>query len=378
MSQEKDILSEYLETLIVNTGDGLHVSTYSILHRLPLLEKVAHAITSNLNQNTEYLCIIAMSGLPLGVAVARELQLPLVFYSKDAWNNDRDIGAERVLGKLPQGARVSIFDAYIASNDTIIECYQYLTAELEVKVLQILTVIDFQIQQKRLDGVDYSILGTAQELSKTLCEILGTNNLEEAEEIYFQEEGFWHFHRSSHIKRRTNLTSKLKSLVGMPGPIKPISIGSNECKERLDLIPDDNIGIWEFLKKAHIVHLVATECIGEIDFTKASNLVGLDILGGTLALYLALNMNFSGSVFIYHPEYGLLPKSKDLGGQKSILVQVRLDTGRNAMEALQVIEDRGGQVSTLLAIKRTYDISNPRVLSLRKLISSGVQIFTID
>jgi orotate phosphoribosyltransferase len=384
MNAEIDPLSEFLSTVIVASDNAYKFSPYQLLQRLDLLGQLSQRLAELVRPDSEYLCAIATTGIPIAVGIARQLREPLIFFSSDGWNDSPQISNQKVLGTIPKHTKITIIDTSLRPGTPSSECYYYLVEQLDAEVLQIVSIFDFAIDGEsinRIEGVEYTSLGSATDYARLLCGLLNVSSLEAANERYFTSSSPFWIPNDTRRLGTNNLFSKFKTLLAWPGRTHTQTIGSIDIQKRLRQIPTDDIGIWGYFKKPQLVAESITECIAQVNLNKYAGIIGLDVLGGALAIYAALEANYQGIVFIFDARNGLLPAptaSREFMDKKFLAFQLRLGTGRYAAEALHVIEQLGGTIGTLIAMKRVFGIINPRALPLRKLIRSGVQIFTME
>jgi orotate phosphoribosyltransferase len=380
MAIRDDILRQFLSILIIHTPDGPRFSKYEILKNISVLELTAQALAKLVNPKVEYLCALAMSGLPIGVAVARETKLPLVFYNRDAWDDDPKAGLLQVLAKLPRNATVAIVDTHMRSGNNSAQCCRYLRDEYGANVIQIITPFDFECRTETIEGIEYSSLGSVSEHEQILCDLIGVQNIDKIRQNYLQiTSEFWNYPILQRVIN-TSRFQKATQLWGFPGRLpKPRHI-SSPVSDRLRQLPLDNIGIWNYFLEPSLVLDSVRYCIKYIDFSKFDGIVGLEALGSALAIYLALEVNYAGKVLLFKNEYGILPSNGGLEGNKLLIMQLRLETGRYAVEAIETIHELKARVDTIVTMRTNFGKWPIELgkLSLRKLQQIGIEIISMD
>jgi adenine/guanine phosphoribosyltransferase-like PRPP-binding protein len=379
--ETNDPIPLFLKTLIVGTSQGLRFSKYEILRRLDLLKFLGQSVARLTSEDTTTLCALAMSGIPIGVAVAHYLGRPLVFYNRDAWDDDPAYGEQKILPLPSHNSTVAILDTHRRSGNTAAQCARYLHERFDCNVNQMIYPFDWQLVADTLPRIQYRSLGSLTQYSEVVCGLLGTPDLAEARRQYLSvDSDFWEFTIPQRELRETKL-SKAGRLWGKPGIIPAPKRTSEAIRAKVrKQIPRVMWGGWELLRNPLLIRDCVHEFNRVVDFSGIDVLIGIEALGAAFAIHFALETDFAGDLFIFKNEVGLLPTVSDLSNKTVILMQVTLETGRFAVEAVDTVQQLGGKVSKLLAVQTkfgTLPLSLGK-LSLRKLRQEGIEIVAID
>src|SRR3990172_4834855 len=373
-------ITRFLETLIVPRDEGHRFSKYRILTDLDLLEDIAVELSKKVDPKTECICALAMSGIPLGVAIAREMKLPLVFYTRDVWDADPDIGLQKVLARIPQQTRVSMVDTHINSGATTSLCHRYLRDEFDADVLQVISPFDFENRTDSINGIEYLSLGSASEFADVLSGLFGAHDFDEVKSRYIGlGSSFWN---SPSARRQfdSGKVKKAKRLWGIPGHLpRADSSGSDASKQMRRNVPLDHLGIWSYFMQPGLMSATVGDIACRVDFTDFSGLIGLEPMGSALAVYMALETGFRGRIHFFDNQFGLVPELPSMKSEVFALTQLRLETGRYAVEALETVRKLGGEVTTLIVGRTKYGRWPLQFgeLSLRKLADEKIRVFTM-
>src|SRR3972149_3286590 len=81
-----DLGYSYLDYSIKLSKDGyLYFSKLEILKNLPLLFRLSEKMAEKITPDVTHICLLASSGMALGVSIGLAAKFPIIFYKPEGW-----------------------------------------------------------------------------------------------------------------------------------------------------------------------------------------------------------------------------------------------------------------------------------------------------
>lgn len=381
----------YLDFSIQLSKDGyIYFSKLEILKNLPLLFDLSEKMTEKLMPDATHICLLASSGMALGICIGLVAKLPILFYKPEGWPRPESHGlGPRFLPNVPLNARIALVDSHEHTRYTSALCYDELAIK-GIQVLQSITPVSFDdtIDSTWTKNIDYSSIINFSELiervARKYSSIASVDELRKfinstdnrfwlAPPIRRQETPYYEFdapgikerpqwflgkgHEPTHIE---TIASRLNSL--LPEKISP----SDE-------------GRWAFFLDPIFVEEWAKTAGDILNLEQYDYLIGAGHLGTALAISLAYynQDKFTGKIVFYLGRDGFVPQIQDLRGKKILPIEMIITTGVYAVDIFHRVLELGGRIDKYITVFRPTRSRNwfvqSRLTSLSRLIDRGIK-----
>ncbi len=314
-----EYINEYFDISIISQENRVYYSKLAVLSNPNLLFKIAEDLSYQINPSISHLCILASSGMAIGVALSLYSKLPLIFYRRLQWPKPESEGlGPKFMPPVPLNANVGIVDSHERTRYTSAVCFDELFEESGITVSQMLAPISFDmcIDPNFNRNMAYSYIKKATEILNSNST---RNNLKLSKDeliSFFDQPSFWlypPFETDSDPYKEFKAPGLSKSPNWFIGSGSDVSI-FKKINNGFSLSPysfksrDDEI--WNFFLYPSLVEEFSKKVGQELDLNKSDYLIGVGHLGPALANALAYyNQNtFSGSIMMYLGGHGLVPK----------------------------------------------------------------------
>lgn len=376
------LVQRILEASVCKTGGVSLFAQEGILSDLELLRLVANLIGQGLPDDTDGVCALATSGVPLGTYLALTLGKPLYFYKGEGLITTENQQIVPLLPSAPKSAKLLLADSHIREGWVVATCLAHLLHNTETEPVGVVSLFDFEgLVQKKYD-VDldrHAVIDIADHLD-SLRSILSMATANSVKEHCSIDGAFWgeaigetDIGQSSRRRRRlpffiANPWARPKMRIA-DSPVKPLLDASLDCSDP---------GIWRFFQDPSLVRKTSLEVANLLPLQEYDTLVGVSVLGTAFALALAFHNALDCSVISFYPEPGLRPVPNSLADRKILMCEVRLLSGLLAAEAYEQVRHHGGTCRTLLAVRLCLDrASSFRRSPMRWLSQEGVEIVAL-
>lgn len=180
----RSLVREYLETVF---SDGTtektasHFNPWLVLKKLDLATRLAENMSGLMPKKSlpHGVCILADSGLPLGVLTAQAMGRPMYFYNRNPWKLDDINHQYYIFPKPPEGIILSLIDSHITTGFTANTCYKLLS-ERNIKVNSVITPITFldllSKETEKHEDLPYRNLAKASKFKDSLFSLRGAED----------------------------------------------------------------------------------------------------------------------------------------------------------------------------------------------------------
>ena len=142
----EEIISKYINLTISKK----FINPWGILNDLDYCEKLIDFFITKIDKNFDSACILADSGLPLGILIAIKLKKPFCLHRKEAMNIENEKGIDQpyfIFPKPEKNQKILVIDSHINTGSTVEECIHRLKDDYKCKVTQIIAPINIKLLQ---------------------------------------------------------------------------------------------------------------------------------------------------------------------------------------------------------------------------------------
>ena len=375
MQFSSGLLTEYQKSIVKEAESGnLVLNPWWALEDTRKTWRIVDALASIVDtEGVTGLCVLADSGIPIGVPLAQALHLPCYVYRRKAWDLEGTNDPQFLLPSPTPRSTLVLVDSHIDSGVTAGTCVAYLL-ERNITVKKI--AAPFQLPPT----------GNAEVVVPELPEkVLLQDHLEEDEAktfgVYFGRERIERATISQHFPSFLRPYQSIVDDIGyLPFKRKRLGFIATSIISRRKAIPelgpfDANLAsdlrqtfgsgasqVWDFFAKPDVVKRVCRSAINQIDMGKIDIIVGTGGVGTGLALSLAFNSRFAGMILTtlerglewYSPvNYAERPRV--------LMCTGRLCTGQYVLGAKQRLTELGLGLDSVLALRYAPEIvKSPR------------------
>ncbi len=347
-----------------------------VLRDLRLLRDIVGALAPEVDPDVDAVCLLANSGLPFGVFLARRLNKPLYFYRSAGWFAPAAAQPDFVKPTPPRGSRVVLADSHVHEGYTAGKAEEKL-AELGVDVAAV--VVPFDFDRLHLYPIHAPILslGRLSEYETVLQAILhsyGFGSRRPAHEC-LREDRFWRYVPDDSVSFPDDIHDQWAeaSLSGVPFLSRKPAISYIDQRLKVKAcrhLSGSSHRAWNLFTNPNLVSDAAMAVTRFLGADNYDLLVGTGVVGTALALTLAYSDSFRGHVVTLIPELGFLPTAEMLRDRRVLLCHDSLASAAYLLDVLDVASRLEARVEALLAIQVVGTQASD-------LISAGVRIFAL-
>jgi orotate phosphoribosyltransferase len=338
-----------------------------------VLGAIAKRISADVDSSVDGVCILATSGLSLGVFLAQVMGKPAFFFRKAGWHSFDTHEQLQILPPVPPGMRLLLVDSHVRTGETLESCLMELALS-HATAQEIATLIDLDVlPQDRLHGLRQISAVKLSSFADRL-EALGVNIQD-----LTPDSPLWKPPKAIPYTEIDHFEGRRKSLpyyIVFPWSRLQWDLISEELNSQLSPYNlSSEAGIWSFLSHPLLVGKACSEIASGVNVKQYDVLVGVCPIGTAIALALAYHAGFTGPVIAAYAHPGLLPSRHAVCGKNCLVVQGRLTTGRLSVSALVEVERAGGSCRDLLALR--FDMHAMRWLRRlpwKRIAAKGVRV----
>ena len=342
------LIESYLKKLVRKKSNGETLyDPWLILTDFSLSKLLANRIASKIrNIKISGICILADSGIPLGVLLSLALEKPFFIYRRDPWSIDNLSGDRFIFPNPPEGSELIIVDSHITTGYTSSACFDMLNARgISVKgIVAPISFLDLQLLNNKSykRDVKYISLADSLDYQKLLLELFEVDMMLEvvskikkrAAELKKEDDEETQF-TPPRIRRFSGL---LSSFFRKNSKLPFTILDENRQKNLNNEFSSDESEVWDFLCNRPQGLKILCERVGqEITLNSFPILIGTEMLGSIFSISLAWYNEYEGEVFSTYKPDGMNIKRFHLHTGSYLLVTGRIRTGifvRGAIEAL--------------------------------------------
>lgn len=396
-SSSKELATKYISESIISSSKGfLFLSKYEILSQPNLLFALGKELMPQLvDDEPVTTCVLASSGLPIGIATAIMSKHPIMFFRRLGFPKYDGTGIDgRIRPTSRPVGKIILLDAYERSRYTSATCFKELEVFADVQPVRFVVPFSFDICIKpeyTQPTLDYFSLVKLTDVIDTICENIGEEkSMGLLDAIANPRSAFWsappypqNDNPYSEFKA-PGIRRRAKYFVGRGvnlSVIEPIDSSLETICEHI-VVTDE--GVWDFFSDPEFVADFATRIGQKLRLNDYDCLLGVSYLGTALAIALAYHNqdSFSGRIISYLGEEGLLPRPVSLANLKILPLEMRLTNGTYAVDVYERVRKLGGTIDQYVMI---FPPSEPndlfeqsRQTSIARLIDRGVRFRRIS
>jgi hypothetical protein len=369
MSQS-DLVNQLCDLLIVpdRTGPVFQKRGYQ---RSPyFIQRAARKVITQLPDKPDAVCALGTSGLALGIFLGHELSIPIYFFKSNGWPRLKDGRTLHVLPEPSKPARVLLADSHYRSSYTWAKAENFLRKNTPLEPVAIALIFhpDMIMPLEGCSVPIYSVVKATENL-ELLYHQLGCASESELKQALEAKSKFW-----GTIKGPTDVGAARRFLRHTDALLLPSKTSSPQfevvhthpnLRTRIEDIPMNDPGIWQYYLYPDLTRDIAITIGETLDFSKFSELVGVSVLGTSIALSLAYH-NIANlrdtKIFSSYFEQRLVPRplQSELENREILLCQMRLTSGLLTNDAMKLIERENGSCSELVAIRTNLSLEPRR------------------
>ena len=384
-SSRRLLVERYLRKCVVTSAGRPVFAKLEVMRDLDLLAELADALAPDVDPETDAVCLLANSGLPFGVFLARKLHKPLYCYSKSGWQQRGTGQVQPVRPPLPAGTRIVLADSHVREAYTASKAEEELV-KLDVQVKGIVVPFDFDELHRYQVQSPIIALGRMSEYRDVLQSIMEIMGYYGSVDDYLHNADFWQYARLEPLKSTDVFqeSRSLRSLLPRPQWHRPrVHYISSNVRTRVDRhLPTDPYGVWHLFTDPSLVNDVVVATDTRLQLSRYDILIGLGTPGSLLVLNLAYGTSFRGEVALLIPELGFAPEPREWKDKRVLLCQDTLTSSAYPLEVIEAVRQHGAHVDALLVIRTVTRRSRwfpsiSRLPAVLDLAAAGVRVFAL-
>lgn len=371
------LVKKYLGTVF---SDGAtkktisHFNPWLVLKDLDLATRLAENMSGLLPKKLlpHGVCILADSGLPLGVLTAQAMGRPMYFYNRNPWRLDDINHQYYIFPKPPEGIILSLLDSHITTGFTAKTCYRLLS-ERSIKVNSVISPITFidilPKETERHDDLPYRNLAKASKFKDTLFSLRGIESPNDIINMIKARHKEPRYLESPYLPSRIG---RLKAIIASPFTGKKLNVRylDEDIKQELrNAFSSSESDIWSLFTRPKLIKETCEGIGKRIDFNEYDTIVAIGVIGTIFALCLAWHNKYKGKIVsTYEPT----DWNESLLASKNVLICTgRLLTGIYLHGTSDDLKKRGINPKLAIALRLAPEaVKFPRSLMLRHELSS--------
>jgi len=390
----EDLVIRYIASSIVRSKGAHHFSKLEVLSDLPLLFALSARLADRLRNDVTAICLLASSGMAVGIATALVAKVPLTFFHRAGFPKPEARGlGSRFRPDRRFSAKVAILDSHERSRYTSALCIQELKRYESLQPVQVVVPFSFDTLIDPLNThqeIDYTII---LNFSNAVHDIVQFRDDLTAEDLISlvenprsslwkyppnddSEQGYSEFNVPGIMQRPRWFLGRGTNMA----MVKPISAElANLC---MHINPSDD-GIWDFFLDPAFLRQFALQAGSVLGLEDYDHIVGVGHLGTAVAIALAYynQDRFRGTIITHLGDYGLIPYPKNLENKRVLPIEMRLKTGAYAVDVFTRLTGLGAEVrkyvSVFSPLKPLGVFELSRQTSIRHLSARGVEFLSL-
>jgi hypothetical protein len=391
----EDLVVRYVASSIVRSSKGAHhFSKLEVLSDLPLLFELSARLADRLRNDVTAICVLASSGMAVGVATALVAEVILTFFHRAGFPRPESRGlGSRFRPDRRFSAKVAILDSHERSRYTSALCIEELKRYGSLQPVQVVVPFSFDTLIDPLNThqeVDYSNVLNFSDAVHDIVKLRDDLTVEDLISLVENPRGsFWKYPPYDTLEQGYSefnvpgITQRPRWFLGRGtnmAIVKPVSSELvNLCRH---VNPTDD-GIWDFFLDPAFVRQFSLQAGSVLGIEHYDHIVGVGHLGTAVAIALAYHNQdrFRGTIIAHFGDYGLIPYPKDLKNKRVLPIEMRLKTGAYAVDVFARLTGLGAEVREFVSVfsplkpRSIFELS--RQTSIRRLSDCGVEFLSL-
>lgn len=361
------LIDEYIRTIVCPKKDNfIEFSPWSLLQNINLAKKIIDEFCARYDfSNITGICVLANSGIPIGVLLAQALNLPFYVYRRNAWSIEKARTPHNIFPVPPQGSSLAMVDSHIGAGYTSGTCFSLLE-ERQIFVRCVVAPITFmetlppEIIKIRRD-IDYWVLDDARNYEDTLLEVFNFDNLYDVvRKIKNRNEDntpptgvHSFFHKPA---RFYAILSIFESFFKKKDEVTFLN---DELKYDLrNSFDSTESGVWSFFSQPKIrKHTISYLC-QKLNITDYDIIVGTGVFGTFLSICLGQHNEFRGNIYSTYNHIGWENFFMDSKPKKCLICIGRLKTGLVLRNTIEKLQSNNVDVEKILVLRYAPELAN--------------------
>jgi len=380
-------LRDYIKTLIVQHNGEPVFSKLNILSNVEVLCKIGDTIGESISDSSNGLCILATSGIPVGIVASLYKNKPIYFFHRKGWQ--RKGVPIYVLPSPPPNLEINLIDSHVRSGLTSRAAYMELTDSYQSRVSTIYAPVIFKPLITHRCDIQYKALSNYQDTLKILSDLLEEPEASVEARLQDVHGTFWSYPPNIQIPldefKSKNPLGKLRWFKPTKSPISMVELISEETKDLIHKnIRFSDQGVWELFQASTLVKNICKIAGEKISIDQYDYLVGVQPLGMALAVALAYcNKDlFKGQIVAWLGQAGFIPRITDWENKKVLIVTVRVQVGTYLADVVSQILQQNGKVKEIMMAIPDFDSSTIynryRLNALASLKKYGIRLLSLS
>ena len=173
-TNDLELIKTYLSTLVYKENGNISYDPWLILQNMKLARKIVLRLIETFDfSKIDGVCILANSGIPLGVMLSQAISKPMFFYRRQPWSIEDKPNKPFFIYPIPEeGSNLVLVDSNIGDGTTSGACVSFLENN-NINVKSCITPISFIHQAKYHveRNIEYISLVYAEEIIDDLLEL---------------------------------------------------------------------------------------------------------------------------------------------------------------------------------------------------------------
>ncbi len=343
------LLAEYVKSLNKKKGDDNIFDPWFILQNVETGRKVVNELIKGIDYSEiDGVCVLANSGVPLGILFSLAINKPMYFYNRETWSiGDNKTDNYFIYPIPPLGSRVTIIDSHIDTGFTSCDCYALLQKR-NIKVTSIIAPISFlnetnQDSQKYLQDTNYCFLAEANDIKEILlssfeCEDIGT--VEKIMKLRIEED----IPTIDFDERSYSLSKKelVKATISSLFHVRQVErFFDTALADKLSTIFRSNEeSVWSFFTQSSHLCETFSQIGSKVLAEEYDVLVGTGFLGTVFAICYAWVNNFNGVILSTYKTSGWSNIDEYIG-KSCLIISGRLQSSYYLRRTIKLLNAKG-------------------------------------
>jgi orotate phosphoribosyltransferase len=387
------LVENYLRIIVDrDEQDEIIFSQWLVLKDMELARSLAEAAASKVRDlsPSEGSCILADSGISLGVLIAQALGQPMYFYRREPWSIDDEPVAHSIYPRVPPGLTVSLVDSHTMTGFTSSTCHDMLQ-ENNVSVDRVITILnlsDLSEDTRSQRAVDHISLSDGVPLKKVWIDLFGHESWidiggairkarRSAKKQIFLTDSI---DETGYLPSKSRRLSAIgRSLFRIRGDLRFDYVSKELAQELRGLFGSTESEVWRVFTYPDVIKRVSIATGEAIDLSRFGVIVATGYLGMFFALCLAWYNDFNGSILSTRTPVGWQGVRTNAGEKRCLICSGRILTSNYVLGAIRLSSAYALEPDMILTLRLSGEgVSFPRDRALLGLDKLGIPIVALS